>query len=241
MFLIKKNKRFKEITSENEFRKIVFWSIIVAIAGGRLLYLFTNWHEFTIYEGIAVWQYGGFSFLGSLLAIISFIPLYLKKLKIPILPFCDLVCIYAPLLYSISRVGCFLAGCCHGKITNSIFGVVYTHPDVMVPASLKFVKIHPTQLYSSIFMFIAFLLIYYIFQYKFKKPGQIFMLYLISASIERFTMDFFRGDLEIINLPILKIISIHQWISLSIFIFAISMLVHIKETENASIEQNEHI
>lgn len=213
VWLLRKNPRFIDLKLENHLLNIMFISIIAGFIGGRLIEIITdlkNYPEW--YDWFAFWQ-GGFSILGSIIGIATITPLYLYSINIPILPTFDLVAIYAPLLQSIARLGCLVAGCCYGIATKSKFGIIYTHPEVLAPHNIT---LHATQLYSSITLFIIFLFLYFIGQHTIKKQGQLFITYLILVSLERFIIDFWRADRSMIA----NLISIHQLIALGIIIIA---------------------
>lgn len=216
IYLADKNPRRAKLVSSDKFINIVVYGTVIGVAGGRVLDLINNFSSYTLYEALAFWE-PGYSVLGAIISIILFLFWYLRKENIPTWPFLDLVSIYAPLLQSISRIGCFLAGCCFGQITDVPWAVVYTHPDVVTYAKYMHVPIHPTQLYSSALLFIIFLVMLKL-QTIIKIPGRLFTSYLMLSSLERFTVDFWRADREFYNLEILQILSIHQWISVLIFI-----------------------
>lgn len=198
-YLLLKNPTRPKILTTEQFDNILLISIPVAIIGGRLLWaLGSQPIVIAPLKILALWE-PGYSVLGALLASLIFLPIYLKYQKISGLKLLDLVAIYTPLLHSIARIGCFLAGCCYGKLTSLPWGIIYTHPDVLVPESLKFIKIHPTQLYSSIMLLGIFLFMYYFAQKYFTKPGQLISIYLILAGLERFIVDFFRADQELLS------------------------------------------
>lgn len=220
-YLIERDKNFLNLFDRDKFSNFLFYSVLVGIAGGRLLYVIEDYNSFeSFWDIFKIWQ-AGFSFLGTMIALLIFGPIYLKRLKVNVLLFLDVVAIYAPLTHSISRIGCFLAGCCQGIPTDKFWGVVYTHPEVLIPDELKFIKLHPTQLYSSILLFIIFCLMYFVFQYKFKTPGQLLVLYVMLTTSERFFIDFFRSDREFFTIKILNSLSMHQWISIIIFILTL--------------------
>lgn len=225
-FLIQKNQNFIKLISFEKFKNVLMLSIILGIFGGRILWLIEESQPLGIYQMISPW-YPGYSFLGSLLAILIFVPYYLKNIKVPIIPFLDVMAIYVPVFHSISRIGCFLAGCCHGTMTNVAWGIIYSHPEVYVPNKLKFIKLHPTQLYSTFSLFILFILMYMIFQKIYKKNGQLSCLYLIFASVERFFNDFYRADRILYNFLNIQFLSIHQWISLLIFFISTIIFLNI--------------
>jgi phosphatidylglycerol:prolipoprotein diacylglycerol transferase len=96
--------------------------------------------------------------------------------------------IFAPFLalaYAIVRIGCFLNGCCYGKVSSSAFTVVFPFVD--------YCSRYPTQLYSSTLnlLLFGFLLWYYP---RRKFSGQIFIYYLLGYSEYRFIVEFFREN-----------------------------------------------
>ena len=212
VFLLKRNKRFTQLHLENTYLDIVGVSILAGCIGGRFLEvisepaLYPQW-----YDWFAFWQ-GGFSVLGSILGVIIIIPLYLKRIKVPILPLFDLISIYAPLLQSIARLGCFFAGCCYGVATTHSFAVTYTNPHTLAAYGIA---VHPTQLYSSALLLCIFLFMYFIGQRMFTKRGELFAIYLVLAAYERFVVDFWRAD----RIMISKFLSFHQFVALGIITF----------------------
>jgi phosphatidylglycerol:prolipoprotein diacylglycerol transferase len=192
-------------------------SILAGCLGGRLLEvisepdIYPHW-----YDWFSFWT-GGFSVLGAILGIITIVPLYLKQINVPVLPTCDLVALYAPLLQAIARLGCFTAGCCYGTPTHNFLSVIYTNPATFAPYGIA---IHPTQLYSSALLFIIFLWMYFIGQKILKKSGQLFVAYLILASFERFLVDFWRDERIMLN----SFLSFHQLVAIAIAISSILSL-----------------
>lgn len=141
--------------------------------------------------GSGQWRFGSLTFYGGLLGGLAVFPLLLllkKGRKIPLYDrMCDLaVCI--PAGHCLGRLGCFFGGCCFGKPTDSVFGVVF--PAGSLPANYYggAVSIHPTQLYEALF-----LLVLAIFLMFFGKK-QAFSLYLILYGCGRFLLEFLRGD-----------------------------------------------
>jgi phosphatidylglycerol---prolipoprotein diacylglyceryl transferase len=211
IYLSKKDTILKKIITSDQLINTIIVGTLIGIIGGMLLWGIINWTTLNSWKEIfEIWN-GGFSILGSVSAISIFMPIYLKLQKTPIVNFLDRISIYTPLTQSIARIGCFFAGCCYGIETQSIFGIIYSHPDSGAPL---FIKIHPTQLYSSALLFLIFLLMYFVLQRIFKKSGQLFTSYLFLISIERFLIDFIRADREFTSITQLKFLSINQWIAL---------------------------
>jgi len=97
------------------------------------------------------------------------------------------VCAIAPVCITIAhafgRLGCFFAGCCYGKPTDSFLGIRFPH--LIRP-------VHPTQLYESVFLFTLFGILYYLVFHR--RFSQGFALYLFSYGVFRFFIEFLRGD-----------------------------------------------
>lgn len=185
------DSRFYKLGLEHAFSKILIIAAVSALFGGRILYLLSNWQEpFELLDVINVWQ-GGLSILGAVIGILCIVPWYLRYCQIPILPFFDFIVLYTGLLQAVSRIGCFYAGCCFGAPSHSIFSVTYTDHLSMAPLHNA---LHPSQLYSFCMLFFIFFLMISVFQYICKKPGQLVALYVLLISLERFGIDFLRGD-----------------------------------------------
>ena len=85
--------------------------------------------------------------------------------------------------HSLGRVGCFFAGCCYGKETDSCLGVKF--PNLPHP-------VYPTQLYEAAFLLILFAVCsYLLLRRKFRHNMTV---YLIGYGIFRFLIEFIRGD-----------------------------------------------
>lgn len=155
------------------------------IAGIIFSILFEN-----LYEAIAlkekykwVWK---MTFYGGLIGGVGgFIGTYLLLKKKTTLKFTN-VLIIAPasivLAHAIGRIGCFLAGCCYGKPTDSWIGINF--PGIG--------KVIPTQLIEAIFLFILFGVIFFLILKLNFKYG--FIVYVPAYAIFRFVIEFFRGD-----------------------------------------------
>ena len=227
IYLTYKHPLRKKSLSGETYLNTLFAGLISAIIGGRFLFVISNLNMFknNPLEIFYPWI-GGFCLLGSILGILVTIPLYLRKQNIAVLPLADLISLYAPLLQAISRIGCFLAGCCYGIAINpsSILSVTFTNLESLAPLNIP---LHPTQLYSSAASLLIFFILQAITTLKKVKVGIIFFLYLLLESIARFTVDFWRADRDIIKsyfsgeFPL----SLTQLIAISIFVCTLCALI----------------
>jgi phosphatidylglycerol:prolipoprotein diacylglycerol transferase len=213
-------KNLPEIT-DKQLSKIYLLALSGTTLGARLLWAINEiWQENGVDFGefVAVWQ-GGFSILGALLGSLIIIP-YLRYLNISVKKFFAKVLIYAPIAQAAGRIGCLLVGCCHGAASNGLLSIIYTHPESLAPC---FVSLYPTQLYSSMFYISLFLVLLFI--KKLKDDGLIIKVYILSSALERFLIDFWRGDRQIMPNIFGGLFSSHQLIAMLIISFMVILIV----------------
>jgi len=211
-FLLSRDARRQGIKSDLIF-DFVFVTVVSGIIGARIFYVLLNFQYF--YENpveIVMIQNGGLAWQGGLILGSVFGLRVMKKNDLAIPAFLDLGAPYIALGQSIGRIGCFLNGCCYGReVSWGIFFPVHE------------AHLHPTQLYSTAGLFVVFLILKS-YQNKVSHPGQVFVLYLILASVLRFVVEFFRADhyVTVLNL------SIYQFVCLGILIAALYVHTRLK-------------
>ncbi len=129
------------------------------------------------------WMGGGMVFYGGLGGGMAFAAAY--SLGLRRFPPERLFCLLPGLAFghAIGRVGCWLAGCCYGRPTSWPLGVV-----------LDGVSRHPVQLYEAAALSGLGVFLWHKIRRK-DWPGQwIWPTYLLSYSVMRFLLEFFRGD-----------------------------------------------
>ncbi len=209
----------KKLLSGELYLNALFLGLASGIIGGRLLGVAMSYKEFSgrWIEALYPWV-GGFTELGSIIAVLIVVPWYLKKHDVAFLSFFDLVALYAPVIQVIARLGCFFAGCCYGKIAPVWlpWAVTFINPDGFAPLG---VALHPTQLYTSIAFLLIFLGLKWVV-YPYARQGQVLCSYLALASIARFFIGFFRSDEE----AYFYALTHTQLLSCIIFILSVSCL-----------------
>ena len=172
---------------------------------------------------VAIWR-GGLVFQGALPACALFLYFYLRRKGKPFLKTLDMFAPYLPLCHGIGRLGCFLNGCCYGRRTDFFLGIPFRRVpwDTSIPpeGSLAFIDhcnrygvealstywgkpfsevhwsfpVHATQLYSSIALFLIFLILLQIRKRARNFDGVVLCSYLLLYSVFRFFNEFLRGD-----------------------------------------------
>ncbi len=173
--------------------------ILAAIIGARLLYVLFHLDEFaghwtdTFNPFQSSGQVGiaGLTMLGGVvLAVISSL-IYLKIQKLPVLKIADIVVPVFFLGEAITRIGCFLNGCCFGTpCEHGLFCVTFP-PDSAAGSIFQNTPLHPAQLYSSFYALIVFVTLM-LLDRKRHYDGFLFFLFFILYGIGRFVIDFFR-------------------------------------------------
>ena len=177
----------KELLSD-----IIFYLILGALIGGKIFFIIFNFDTFwasTLIEKIRF----GFVFYGGFIGALIALFIFLKNKNISFVKTTDFFAPALALGHAIGRIGCFLAGCCYGKPTNSPLGVVFNNPDTLVPHHLRHTHLYPTQLFEVFANFILFLILVKIYNGQ-KKEGKTSLVYIMGYALTRFIIEFFRGD-----------------------------------------------
>ncbi len=130
-----------------------------------------------------------------------------------------------PWVQAAGRLRCLVNGCCHGRpCDNPFIGIRYFHPRSRVCniSGLKGELIHPTQLYSILWLFLVGIILFTVWNKYAVSPPLIFGLYLIFTSLGRFVEEAYRGEVQT---PSLKGLHLYQWTAIISVICGILMTV----------------
>ena len=103
----------------------------------------------------------------------------------------DIMAVTTCLVHMSGRLGCFMAGCCYGKPTDSAIGVTFT--DAACYARPLHTPLYPTQLLEAAYIFFVLMIILYIRGRRIFY-GQLFLLYIMLYAIGRSILEIYRGD-----------------------------------------------
>lgn len=171
--------------------------VLAGIVGAKILLVVNEWDRFSgnwreIFS-INTLQSGGV-FSGGLIGAFAMAAWYIRRRKMPALRTIDG---FAPGLafgHVLGRFGCFAAGCCYGKETHHFWGITFksdlAHYWSGTPLG---VSLEPTQLIEAAAEFFNFLLLMWLLKRK-KFDGQVFAAFMILYGIERYFIEFLRGD-----------------------------------------------
>ena len=107
---------------------------------------------------------------------------------------CDAFAPGLALGHAIGRIGCFAAGCCYGKQTHHLWGVVFTNPLAnRITGTPLNVPLEPTQLFESAVELANFFFLMWLLKRR-KFDGQVFGAFLFIYGIARFFLEYLRDD-----------------------------------------------
>lgn len=185
-----------------------YWFLVNAIGlsgflGGRLLSLLVHPGAFrssaNILEALTSAK-EGLATYGVLAGILAGVYFSSHRLKLGFPRLLDHVCLVVPVAHGIARLGCFLTGCCYGRVIDSHlpWAVSFADPTCAVPAALRGTWLHPTQLYEVAGNALLAALLYFVIlpsvERRSRPAGSVAATYFAGYGILRLAVDNFRGD-----------------------------------------------
>lgn len=201
----------RELLSLRELAVLVPACFGMAVIVARGVHLMLNRHGYN-WELLRVWE-GGLAFYGGV--IVASVAGYIaaRRAGLPFLRVADLVMPEVALGYGITRLGCFLNGCCFGTVAQELpwavrFPRLFDEESHLIgsPAYLDHFQrglvtevaehslpVHPTQLYSLAWGLVLFGILSVLW-YRRRREGEVFAWFGILYAIERFLLEFLRAD-----------------------------------------------
>ena len=179
------------------------WTAGSALAGARLLYVFTNLDRFDNFIDVfKVWQ-GGLVAYGGFLGGFVGAAVFCRIMKVRLLAWAD--CAVPSLCTGlvITRLGCLMYGCDFGKPFDGRWSLVFPagspafnqqRVEGLLPAdALHSLPVHPTQLYESLNGLILLGLVFLVRRYR-KFSGEMFVAFTMGYAILRYYVEILRAD-----------------------------------------------
>lgn len=162
------------------------------------------WHWARLTGPGYVW-YGGM--IGCLIAAVVY---FRRRPELSRWDYADVFAVATLFGASVGRVGCFMAGCCHGAPTD-------------VPWAVQFVTthepVHPTQAYDSLSALVVGSLLYYRHARR-RFSGELVLGLLVGYPVLRSFTEIFRGDAE---RGFVGPLSTSQFISIPLFLIGLGI------------------
>lgn len=172
---------------------------------------------------------GGLTFYGA--PILGSLAVFLaaRPLGIPFARFADAVVLAVPFAHALGRLGCFFAGCCHGRPTDVPWAVTFDAPHTV--AGIVDVPVHPTQLYEAAGLLVlagASALVPPRDVGRFRRPAA----YAFGYAVLRLLVERFRGDVE--RGTVAFGLSTSEAVSSVVLVVAGAYLAHLRRVDGAA-------
>jgi phosphatidylglycerol:prolipoprotein diacylglycerol transferase len=176
-----------------------FWVIIAAIVGSRAYYVLLHFDEFSgdllaiinpFHHGTV--GIGGLVMFGGFIGAVLAGAFFFRRKRIPFLPYADACAPSVALGVALTRIGCFLNGCCygspaaHGGVSFPVSSAAGMYQQQVHAAGL-----YPAQLYESAG---GLCMVFILLLVEKRKPFTGFLFYCVGLlyTVLRFGVDFFR-------------------------------------------------
>jgi hypothetical protein len=128
----------------------------------------------------------------TIISVVTFLVLLLHQ---PILPYLDILLLGIGMFTVCGRIGCLMAGCCHGRPHH--WGICYKpeHAEEGFPSYLVGVRLLPVQAMESIWVFMI-VVSGTLLVLTGAPAGAALAWYIVAYGLGRFMLEFLRGDPE---------------------------------------------
>lgn len=217
----------KQGLDDDFFFNLAMFVLIFGWLGGKIMFIIVEFKQF-LTSPMSVIGSEGFVVYGGIISGIITIYVYCKIKKMNFFSYIDIIAAAVAINQALGRVGCFLAGCCYGRETDSWVGVVFPE-GCMAPAGVKLI---PTQLFSAAADICMFIILCMIINSKKYIKGVPMAVYMTGYAIGRTIIECFRSDAR----GSVGALSTSQFIS--IFIGAVGALLLCSILKKNKIDEN---
>jgi len=154
------------------------------------------------FAALEVWR-GGLTFYGGFVFATAFGLYFSRKHHMGMWKVADLCAPWIAFGLALTRVGCFLNGCCFGKVTNVPWAVRFPvgspaweaqHDAHLIANGAATLPVHPTEIYLAILNLLTFITLYFVIRRRKRFDGQVFAWLLIMKGIFRSFVEIWRDD-----------------------------------------------
>jgi len=187
---------------------IAYIMIVGGVVGARLSYVLAHLSDFagnwwSVLNPFRGDEFGiaGLNLYGGLIVAVLGMYLYCRVKGLSVLEVFDM---FSPTLgigLAVTRIGCFLNGCCFGTPTELPWGVSF--PPGSIPSYVyPNLHLHPAQIYSSLYGIFLFLLLHFMMGRK-KFTGQLIAIMFMVEAAFRYAIEYVRYYESEMHFPLL--------------------------------------
>jgi phosphatidylglycerol:prolipoprotein diacylglycerol transferase len=201
-YLAQRRARREGVSAQLVF-DLIFYALVSSIIGARAFFVAVNWDYYAhnVLEIFKLWE-GGLVFYGGFIVAFLVVMVFLRAHRLPVMKIADIVSPSLAIGISIGRIGCFLNGCCYGKLSPQ-WGVSYPasgNPPAFAQQLAQgligseaqcSLPVLPTQLYESLSALVIFMILLWLEKRK-RFQGVLFWVFLLLFSLYRCVIESFR-------------------------------------------------
>ncbi len=160
-------------------------------------------------------------FYGGFIGAVATAVVYMRLNRLLIWKTADILAPSLALGQTLGRLGCFFAGCCYGRPSDTPWAVTFTDQVCLAPINTP---LHPTQLYSAFTNLAIFGSLLFLSRRN-TITGRVFWTYVLLYGLTRSIIETLRGDFR--GAEVFGLLSISQTLGLASAAVAIVMLVRV--------------
>jgi len=215
------------------YLSLAYIMVFAGIVGARIAYVLFHLEEFAGSNWAASFNpfhsgrigIAGLNLYGGVILAVICSYIYLRIKKLSVLETFD---VFAPTIglgLAVTRIGCFLNGCCFGTPTDLPWGVEF--PAHSIPWYVfGAVHIHPAQLYSSLYGFLLFLFLHWRLKNR-QFFGQVVALMFMIEAVFRYAIEYVRYYENEMHVHFLGMDpTYNHLISIGLFLLGLGIYIH---------------
>lgn len=180
------------------------WAFVGALVGAKVFWMLQFSEAKYLWRAVFVWE-GGLVYYGGLVGGAIGLSAYLIINRFPYRRSADICAPYLALGQAITRVGCFLNGCCWGLPAENLPWAVrfpkhspafdrQVQDNLLDRSAATSLPIHPTQLYMLAGLLVIALILKLALDRKVPFEGAVALGYCFLYGVLRFVVESYRGD-----------------------------------------------
>jgi phosphatidylglycerol---prolipoprotein diacylglyceryl transferase len=151
---------------------------------------------------VKVWR-GGLAYYGGFIFASAFGLYYARKHRLGMWKMADVAAPWIAFGLAMTRLGCFLNGCCFGQPATVPWAVKFPFNKELqetqekaglIAHGAEALAVHPTQVYLAALNLLTFFLLYLVFRPRKRFHGEVFAWLLICKGVFRSLVEIWRAD-----------------------------------------------
>jgi phosphatidylglycerol:prolipoprotein diacylglycerol transferase len=175
---------------------LAFYTLLAGLVGAKLTLILVDLPYYLAHpvEILGTIRSAGV-LMGGVVAGAGAFWLYARRQKLPVVELGDAIAAPLALAQGVGRLGCFMAGCCYGVVSDAWCAIrvtsVAAHEQTGVPLNTP---LAPVQLVESAFDFVLAVVLTIAWRRRPRPAGTVLWLYFVFYGAGRAIIEHWRGD-----------------------------------------------